>query len=162
MTIAIETRLQEARLEFDAQDVYFRWRADSGGSHDDRGHWWWHQIAQTARRLDYWANRSEQKYWIRSDLTLDEDRLSMVVSLHHYGWPVSGIMAVSAFAQIPHRPSEDEAADQTRIDQELVPCIDQAFTFTEADAGDQLQSDLDAWIDETLAITLRILDDAAS
>ena len=161
MTTAIETRLEEARLEFAAQDVHFRWRIESGGAHDDRGHWWWYQIVQTARRLDYWANRSEKKYWIRSDLTLDEDRLRMVVSLHHYGWPVSGIMAVSAFVQIPHRTSEDDSADRTRIDQELVPCIDQVFTFTEADAGDQLLSDLDAWTDETLAITLRILDDAA-
>ncbi len=161
MTTALETRLEEAKREFHALHVPFIWRVESGGSHDDRGHYWRYQIVQTARRLDYWANQSENNYWIRSDLMLDQDRLRMVVSLHHYGWPVSGIMAVSAFAEILHRASAEAAVDQHHVDRELVDCIDSEFTFSEADAGPQLRRDLESWLDDTLAVTLRILGAAA-
>ena len=164
MTAAIETRLGEAKDEFDALRVPFSWRVVSGGSHDvpARGHWWSYQIVQTARRLDYWANQSENKYWIRSDLALDEDRLRMVVSLHHYGLPVSGIMAVSAFAELLHRASaDDHSADQQHVDRELVDCIDSEFTFSKADAGEQLRRDLESWLDDAMAVTLRILGAAA-
>lgn len=162
MVHAIETRLGEAKGEFDALRVPFAWRVDSGGSHDDRGYYWQHQIVQTARRLDYWANQQENKYWIRSDLTLDEDRLRMIVSLHHYGLPVSGIMAVSAFAELLHRASaDDHGVEQQQVDRELVDCIDSEFTFNEADAGPQLRRDLESWLDDALAVTLRILGAAA-
>ena len=164
MTAAIETRLGEAKDEFDALRVPFSCRVVSGGSHDvpARGHWWSYQIVQTARRLDYWANQSENKYWIRSDLALDEDRLRMVVSLHHYGLPVSGIMAVSAFAELLHRASaDDHGADQQHVDRELVDCIDSEFTFSKADAGEQLRRDLESWLDDAMAVTLRVLGAAA-
>ena len=164
MTAAIETRLGEAKDEFDALRVPFSWRVESGGSHDvpARGHWWRYQIVQTARRLDYWANQSENKYWIRSDLALDEDRLRMVVSLHHYGLPVSGIMAVSAFAELLHRASaDDDGADQQHVDRELVDCIDSEFTFNKDDDSEQLRRDLESWLDDALAVTLRILGAAA-
>ncbi len=161
LTGAIKTRLSEAQEEFDALRVPFSFWVDAGGPHDDRGHWWWYQIVQTARRLDYWANRSENKYWIRSDLTLGEDRLTMVVSLHHIGSPVSGIMAVSAFVDLHHRTAEYDS-DPDRSDRELVSCIDQVFTFTEADTGEQLLRDLNSWADEALAVTLRILGTLAS
>ena len=162
MVTAIETRLGEAQDEFDALGVPFASRVESGGSQDDRSHWWRYQIVQTARRLDYWANQSENKYWIRSDLALDEDRLRMVVSLHHYGLPVSGIMAVSAFAELLHRASaDDDGADQQHVDRELVHCIDSEFTFSEADASEQLNRDLESWLDDALAVTLRILGAAA-
>ena len=162
MVTAIETRLGEAQDEFDALGVPFASRVESGGSQDDRSHWWRYQIVQTARRLDYWANQSENKYWIRSDLALDEDRLRMVVSLHHYGLPVSGIMAVSAFAELLHRASaDDHSADQQHVDRELVDCIDSEFTFSKADAGEQLRRDLESWLDDAMAVTLRILGAAA-
>ena len=164
MVTAVETRLGEAQDEFDALRVPFLWRVESGGSHDvpARSHWWSYQIVQTARRLDYWANQSENKYWIRSDLALDEDRLRMVVSLHHYGLPVSGIMAVSAFAELLHRASaDDHSADQQHVDRELVDCIDSEFTFSKADAGEQLRRDLESWLDDAMAVTLRVLGAAA-
>lgn len=161
MAGAIETRLAEAKDEFDALRVPFAWHVDSGGSHDDRGYYWQHQVVQTARRLDYWANQQENKYWIRAYLTLDEDRLRLVVSLHHYGLPVSGIMAVSAFAEILHRASTDDDADQHQSNRELVDCIDSEFTFSEDDAGPQLHRDLESWLDDALAVTLRILGVAA-
>ena len=163
LVATIETRLSEVEIEFTERQVPFTTRVESGGTHDSRGHYWWYQIVQTAREHKYWANQSENRYWIRSDLTLDGDRLTMVVSFHHYGWPVSGIMAVSAFVNIRHRPSEHEDdSGWHHSDRELVPCIDQVFTFTEADAGEQLLSDLDSWIDEALAVTLRILGTSAS
>ena len=166
LVATLETRIGEAKAEFEKRQVHFDGWTKSGGAHDGRGYYWWYQIVQTAREHKYWANQSENRYWIRSDLNLDEDRLTMVVSLHHYGWPVSGIMAISAFVQVRHSLSEheDDEGDGGRhlADRELVPCIDRVFTFTEDDAGEQLLSNLDAWIDEALAVTLRILATSGS
>ena len=38
---------------------------------------------------------------------------------------------------------------------------DSEFTFSEADAGPQLRRDLESWLDDALAVTLRILGAAA-
>lgn len=149
--------LDQAREAFAAQGIEFYSSVDHGGSNDQRGHWWRHQIVEAAKRLNHWANIPENKYWICSRITLADVQMRFVVSVHHVGYQVSGFMAGVAFAEI-HYPA---AAPDDRQEQELVPCSDRAFNFTEHDAGEELNRSLEAWLDEAQAVALRILGTAA-
>ena len=83
--------------------------------------------------------------------------MRFVVSLHHVGSPVSGFMSAVAFAEIQYPETEPD----DRQEQELVHCSDRAFTFTEHDAGEDLNRSFEDWLDEAQAVALRILGTAA-
>ena len=167
----LESNLQMAGEAFAAQDIQFYSKADFGGSNDQRGYWWQHQIVEAAKRLNHWANIPENKYWICSRIKLADVRMRFVVSLHHVGSPVSGIMAAVAFAEIqyPQADPDDRQADpddrqaypDDRQEQEIVHCSRQAFTFTEHDAGEDLNRSFEDWLDEAQAVALRVLGAAA-
>ncbi len=153
----LASNLEQAREEFVAQGIQFHSSVDHGGSNDKRGHWWGYQIVEAAKRLKHWANVPENKYWICSRITLADVRMRFVVSLHHIGSPVSGFMAAVAFAEIQY----PEAEPDDRQEQELVHCCEHAFTFTEHDAGEELNRSFEDWLDEAQAVALRILGTAA-
>jgi len=153
----LESNLQRAGEAFGAQGIQFYSNVDFGGSNDQRGYWWQHQIVEAAKRLNHWANIPENKYWIRSRITLADVRMRFVVSLHHVGSPVSGFMAAVAFAEIQY----PQADPDDRQEQEIVHCSRQAFTFTEHDAGEDLNRSFENWLDEAQAVALRVLGTAA-
>ncbi len=153
----LATNLEQASVAFTDKGILFYSIVDHGGSNDQRGHWWGYQIVEAAKRLNHWANIPENKYWIRSRVTLADVRMRFVVSLHHVGSPVSGFMAAVAFAEIQY----PEAEPDDRQEQELVHCSDRAFTFTEHDVGEELNRSFEAWLDEAQAVALRILGTAA-
>jgi len=153
----LDSNLEQARVAFSAQGIQFSSYVDCGGSNDERGHWWGYQIVEAAKRLKHWANIPENKYWIRSFIMLADVRMRFVVSLHHVGSPVSGFMAAVAFAEIQY-PEADP--DDTQ-EKELVHCSHHAFTFTEHDAGEELNCSFENWLDEAQAVALRILGTAA-
>ena len=153
----LASHLQEARNAFVAKGIPFSIGVDYGGSNDNQGHWWAYQIVEAAKRLNHWANIPENKYWIRSRITLTDVRMRFVVSLHHVGTPVSGFMAAVAFAEIQYPETEPD----DRQEQELVHCSDRAFTFTELDVGEELNRSFEDWLDEAQAVALRILGTAA-
>ena len=153
----LESNLERAGEAFSTQGIQFYSNVDYGGSNDQRGYWWQHQIVEAAKRLNHWANIPENKYWIRSRITLADVRMRFVVSLHHVGSPVSGFMAAVAFAEIQY----PQADPDDRQEQEIVHCSHQAFTFTEHDAGEELNRSFEDWLDEAQAVALRILGTAA-
>ena len=154
---ALASNLEKAGTEFSAQRIPFSFDVDYGGSTDQRGHRWRYQIVEAAKRLNHWANVSENNYWLRSRITLAGLRMRFVVSVHHVGSPVSGFMAAVAFAEIQYPETEPD----DRHEQELVHCSERAFTFTELDAGEELNRSFEAWLDEAQAVALRILGTAA-
>ena len=154
---ALASNLEKAGTEFSAQRIPFSIDVDYGGSTDQRGHRWRYQIAEAAKRLNHWANVSENNYWLRSRITLAGLRMRFVVSVHHVGSPVSGFMAAVAFAEIQYPETEPD----DRHEQELVHCSERAFTFTELDAGEELNRSFEAWLDEAQAVALRIPGTAA-
>ncbi len=154
---ALADHLEEAREAFSTKSIPFSIGVDYGGSNDQRGHWWGFQIVEAAKRLNHWANIPESKYWIRSRITLADVKMRFVVSLHHVGSPVSGFMSAVAFAEIQYPETEPD----DRQEQELVHCSDRAFTFTEHDAGEDLNRSFEDWLDEAQAVALRILGTAA-
>ena len=108
------------------------------GDPERHQHWYASEIAQTAQNAKHWANANEARYFVRLLLTnlVDSDSdeslhpaLRFVVSLHHVGKELSGIMAATAFARIeyPRDFSENSEVAGSRY---FMDCTVSPVTFT--------------------------------
>lgn len=125
-----------------------------------REHWYHDQVVQTAKNSGHWVNLNEFRYYVSLTLTPDLmpliSRLVFVISLHHTGRQLSGIMASTAFALIDHYP--DGIPDQVEAGaaSSFIDCTpSQPFTFTWEDSPDVLMPHYTTWIEQSLAIALR-------
>ena len=131
----------------------------SGGA-GVREHWYHGQVIQTANNSGHWANLNEFKYFVRLTLTPDQmpllSRLVFVISLHHTGRQLSGIMAATAFALIDHYPDGIPEQVEASAASSFTDCTpSQPFTYTWEDNPDVLMPRYTAWLEQSLAVALR-------
>ena len=132
------------------------------GGPGNREHWYKTEVVGTAKNALNWANLTESRFFVR--LSLDNDlwdsyatrhpRLVFVISLHHVGRELSGIMEATAFALIEHYP--DDPSDETP--QPSSPyfrdCTVNPFTFTwESDVASTADRFVQ-WMEQRLSIAL--------
>ena len=108
---------------------------------------------------NHWANLNENRYFIKLSINPNYQsqtpRLVFVVSLHHVGRQLTGIMAATAFAQIVrHQDSEQDDTEEPN-EPDFKNCALEAFTFTSGDNTDRVAQRFDTWIEGALAIGLR-------
>ncbi len=107
---------------------------DTGGP-GSREHWYQSQIIETANNAKNWVNLNESRFFVKLSLQNDSrdtatrhPRLVFVISLHHVGRELSGIMEATAFALIEHYPEADEV--QSAGASYFKDCTVNPFTFT--------------------------------
>ncbi len=150
----LEQKLVDVSREFERQGLELSKWVRSAGPGDREEDYWWFQIVNTAKRLGHWANRSEDRYWVQANVSFEKLRLVYVVSLHHVGAPLSGVMAATCFGEIWWYNGDEEPA--VGPDKQAVDCSDTALTFTVKDRNDQVLTQFNEWIDESLAVALRV------
>ena len=85
----------------------------------------------------------------------DLPRLVFVVSLHHVGRQLTGIMAATAFAQIAGRQVAGQEDSEEPGAPDLLNCALEAFTFTSEDDAKRVEPRVKDWIEEALGVALR-------
>lgn len=150
----IASRLGQAGRAVDCQVI-------TGGP-GDKEHWYRRQIEETAKNARHWANFNEVRFFVRLTLTPSSDarspQLVFVVSLHHTGRQLTGIMAATAFALIEHRANDNsDQIDQIEEGEtsSFMDCTVEPFKFTWESDADDLLLRLEAWTDQCLTIALR-------
>ena len=130
------------------------------GGPGNREHWYRDQVVRTAMTANHWANLNENRYFIKLSVNPEgyrpqTPRFVFVVSLHHVGRQLTGIMAATAFAQMAD--VQDSGREYTEVPNEpdFKNCALEAFTFTSGDNTDRLGQRFDTWIEGALAIGLR-------
>ena len=129
------------------------------GGPQEREHWYRHQVVQTANNSGHRVNFSESRFFVR--LTLNPSlvarlpRLTFVVSLHHTGWQLSGVMAATAFALIEHYYDEVSEQAEERVPPHTIDCTLDPFLFNAGNDADALLSHFKEWIEQRLSIALR-------
>ena len=147
----IRQRLSEAGLTVECV-------IDAGGP-GDREHWYRAQVVQTAQDASHWANLNEDRFFIKLSISPENQsltpRLIFVVSLHHVGRQLTGIMAATAFSQIVKVQDYRTEDSEEPSDPDFRNCTIEPFTFTwNVDAGTVTQR-FTAWIEAPLSIALR-------
>ena len=146
-------RLNEAGLPVDCP-------IDCGGP-DGREHWYRAQVVRTASDAGYWANLNEQRFFIKLSVNPQgpsrNPRLVFVVSLHHVGRQLTGIMTATAFAQIVNVQDYGTEGTEEPADPDFINCTKAPlapFTFTCDDDAESVARRFTSWIDKPLAIAL--------
>lgn len=124
----------------------------------DRGneHWYRFDVVQSARSAEKWVNFTEPHFFIKGAIRVDELRLVFVVSLHHIGRELSGVMEATAFAWLESFDSSDDLTPSAR---HYVVCSLEPFAVTwNADAQDLAES-FHRWLDSALAVAFKELSD---
>ena len=70
-----------------------------GGSDWNNAHWYKFKVVQSAKEADKFANFTEDHYFIRGLIRVNTERLTFVVSFHHVGRDLTGIMEATAFSK---------------------------------------------------------------
>ena len=112
------------------------------GGPGDREHWYRAQVVQTAKDASHWANLNEDRFFIKlSTRPQDQSRtprLIFVISLHHVGRQLTGIMAATAFAQIVNIQDYGVEGAEEPADPDFRNCTIDSFTFTWDDAAESV------------------------
>ena len=127
-----------------------------------REHWYREEVIRTANNARNWANFNESRFFVR--LSLDNNlrdveavrhpRLVFVISLHHVGRELSGIMAATCFALIEHYP-DDESDDARQAGNAYFrDCTINPFTFTWDGNLDVITPTFNRWVEEHLGVAL--------
>src|SRR5262249_19575456 len=129
------------------QKNYDAW-ADNADNQSPKRGYFQHQIIEIAKQFDYFANFDRYRTWIR--LTIwTEEIFEFMVSLHGYGYGISGIMVASAFTA--RRVPREEGGTETVDTQPASPDL---FQFNYAESLESTERRFRDWLEGALAIAL--------
>jgi Fic family protein len=127
-----------------------------GGPDERNAHWYKNHVEESARTPAKVINFSEPHYFVEAVVGFGTDRLVFVVSLHHVGRELSGIMEVTAFALLESHETE---ARHKALAQKYVSCTVEPFVITWNMQESQVMAAFRRWLDTTLAIAIREFGD---
>jgi Fic family protein len=135
---------------FNTIDLDARATIDAASPPDARARYWPYQLIRTARALDFWTNISEGTWWIRLRLVVLGQGLRYVVAIQKVGRGETGVLAVTAFAELvpPHGDDTEERSFPTPV---LHPKSGDSVTLVQSETAESRWPDVQAFVDRTLA-----------
>ena len=149
----IQQRLLEANLRVYC-DVY-------NGSQSAWKTWYASQIVKAAQEAGHWANFNEESFLIRLSMTPMAQGhggypgLTFLISLHHIGRQLSGVMAATAHALIEFQPHGFIEQENPSLGENYRNCSTNPFTFVWDNDANEIAPRFFDWIAETLSEALR-------
>lgn len=131
-------------------------RVIEGGTDKDSGHWYKHEVVKSANDTGKYANLSEDHYFARSTVRSGREQLVFVVSLHHVGRELSGVMEATAFARLA---SFEESDERQLISQDFSLCSPEPFVFTYETQPTTIADPFTRWLDTALAVAVKEFGD---
>ena len=123
--------------------------------------WYENQIVKTAQDAGHWVNFNEDSFLVKFSITpRGQERggypgVSLLISLHHAGRQLSGVMAATAFALIDFQPYHSVDRSIPSFGPNYRNCAANPFTFVwDNDANDVAPRFFD-WIEAALSEALR-------
>lgn len=123
-----------------------------GGPDRDNAHWYKYEVVQSAKESGKFANFSEDHYFVRGLIRVNTERLTFVVSFHHVGRELTGIMEATAFSKLE---SYDEAEDRESVSERFSLCSVEPFVFTYLTSVSEVAVAFGKWIDAALAVAVK-------
>ncbi|MBZ5606004.1 MAG: Fic family protein [Acidobacteriia bacterium] len=127
-----------------------------GGPDRNNSHWYRFEVAQSAKEAGKFANFSEDHFFIRGSIRVNRERLAFVVSFHHVGRELSGIMEATAFSKLE---SYEDSEDRESVSESFSVCSVEPFVFTNKTKLDDVQDVYARWLDAALAVALKEFGD---
>ena len=159
----LNIKSQEVRNSLESGGIFIEPMVFEGGPDNFNEHWYQNQVLNTARASQHWVNLNESRYFVRLALnpTIREEmpRLIFVISLHHTGRRLTGIMAATAFAEIEYYGEEISNGSTQAVgnsaNSTFHNCAVNPFTFTQNDSAEEISDRFIRWAEVCFSIALR-------
>jgi len=134
--------------EVGATDIRLR----EGGPDRANAHWYKFEVVQSGSLSNKYVNFDEDHYFIKASVRVARERLVFVTSFHHVGRQLTGIMEVTAFAQLE---SYEESDDRDHVSHDFFLCSLEPFVITWKTVEEQVAESFDRWLDAALAVAVK-------
>lgn len=128
-------------------------KVENGGADFGTSHWYKYQVSQTAQEAGKYANFSQNHYFTKGTLGVNEERLVFVVSFHHVGYELTGVMEATSFAELESFDQSSE--DRDRFGESFRPCSVEPFVFTYLTEAKDVGDSFLRWLDSSIAVAFK-------
>ncbi len=125
---------------------------NDGGPDRGNAHWYKFEVVQSAKESGKFANFAENHYFIKGSIRVNNDRLIFVVSFHHVGRELTGIMEATAFSKLVAYEDPD---DWDSVSERFSLCSVEPFVFTHKTKVSEIGDAFDKWLDQALAVAVK-------
>lgn len=122
-------------------------RIHPGGTDHGTAHWYKFEVAQTAKEAGKYANFGENHYFVKASARAGRERLVFVVSFHHVGRELTGIMEATAFSKLE---SFEDSEDRRSVSQDFRLCSLEPFVFTYHTVPENVVQPFERWLETSL------------
>ena len=123
-----------------------------GGSDRTNAHWYKFEVIKSAHEAGKFANFTENHYFVKASIRVERERLVFVVSFHHVGRDLSGIMEVTAFSKLE---SFEDSEDRESVSQDFFLCSLDPFVLTYKTKEQEIADSFARWLDAALAVAVK-------
>ena len=123
-----------------------------GGPDKDNAHWYRYEVIKSGKESGKFINFDEAHYFNKCTLRVGRERLVLVVSFHHVGRELSGVMEATAFANLE---SYENSEDRDVVSHDFFLCSLEPFVFAHQSDSDKLADAFDKWLDAAIAIAIK-------
>jgi hypothetical protein len=127
-----------------------------GGPENEKSHWYRNEVILTAQAAKQFANFDQNHYFTQGTIKLGGDKLKFIISFHHVGIILNGIMEATAFAKLQF---DDDPEDKESAGGVFFPCSIEPFAFTYMTDINDVGSAFSSWLDASLAVGLKEFGD---
>jgi len=123
-----------------------------GGPDKHNAHWYKFEVVQSAKEADKFANFAEDHYFVRGLVRVGTERLTFVVSFHHVGRDLTGIMEATAFSKLA---SYEDSDDRESTSERFSVCSVEPFVFTNKTRVPEVENAFGRWLDQALSVAIK-------
>ncbi|MBI2678709.1 MAG: Fic family protein [Candidatus Koribacter versatilis] len=124
----------------------------NGGPDRGNAHWYRFEVVQSAKEAGKFANFDEDHYFIKSSIRVGRERMIFVVSFHHVGREITGIMEATAFSRLE---SYEDSEDRESVSERFSLCSVEPFVFTYKTKTSEIADAFGRWLDAALAVAVK-------
>ncbi len=129
---------------------------NEGGPDWGNAHWYRFEVVQSAKEAGKFANFDEDHYFIKGSVRVNRERLIFVVSFHHVGRELTGIMEATAFSKLV---SYEDSDDRESVSERFSLCSVEPFVFTHLTKVNEIADAFNRWLDAALAVAVKEFGD---
>ena len=123
-----------------------------GGPDRGNAHWYKFEVTKSAQEASKFANLTEDHYFEKASIRVGRERLVFVVSFHHIGRELTGIMEATAFSKLE---SYEDSEDRSSVSQDFFLCALEPFVFTYTTNQADIADSFSRWLDAALAVAIK-------
>jgi Fic family protein len=123
-----------------------------GGPDHGTAHYYKFEVVQSAKDAGKFANFSEDHYFVKASIRVNRERLIFVVSFHHVGRELTGIMEATAFSKLE---SYEGSEDRESVSERFSLCSVEPFVFTHKTKVNEIEDAFSRWVDAALAVAVK-------